>query len=252
MRKIAVINQKGGTGKTTTAVNLGAALSRQGREVLLVDLDPQCGLTESLGIPDGDLSVSELLAGKAEAGDVWCVAAEMKVVPSTPGLAETEKRLLRDRSKDYPLCLRDALRGVRGLDYVLIDCPPSLGALSLMGMVGAQSVLVPLQTQFMALNGLEKILGMMKTLRQTGFPLDLFGVLPCMYDVRTSLSRQVETHLRESLGEQGVQDRHPAERLARRGARPLHGHLLVPAGEPGRGRLRGAGRGGARAWLGRN
>lgn len=201
MRKIAVINQKGGTGKTTTTVNLGAALSGWGRKVLLVDLDPQCGLTESLGIPDGDLSVSELLTGKAEPKDVYCVAAGMTVVPSTPGLAETEKRLLRDRPKDYPLCLRDALRGVRGFDYVFIDCPPSLGALSLMGMVGAQSILVPLQTQFMALNGLEKILAMMKTLRRTGFPLELFGVLPCMYDVRTSLSRQVETHLRESLGD---------------------------------------------------
>jgi chromosome partitioning protein len=200
MRKITVINQKGGTGKTTTAVNLGAALSEMGREVLLVDLDPQAGLTESLGVEtSGRPTVAEVLTREVEPREAFHALHHFTVLPSSPVLAETEKRILRERPSDYPLALKDALAGMRGFDFVIVDCPPSLGALSLMGMVYSGSLLIPLQTQYMALNGLEKILGMMKTIREAGFPMEILGILPCMYDVRTSLSRQVEEHLRETL-----------------------------------------------------
>jgi len=200
MRKITVINQKGGTGKTTTAVNLGAALSEIGREVLLVDLDPQAGLTESLGVEtSGRPTVAEVLTREAEPREAFHAFPHLTVLPSSPVLAETEKRILRERPSDYPLALKDALAGMRGFDFVIVDCPPSLGALSLMGMVYSGSLLIPLQTQYMALNGLEKILGMVKTIREAGFPIEILGILPCMYDVRTSLSRQVEEHLRETL-----------------------------------------------------
>ena len=201
MRKITVINQKGGTGKTTTVVSLGAALAELGREVLLLDLDPQAGLTESLGVDAaGKPTVAELLTGKAEPREAFRNLGHMTVVPASPGLAETEKRILRERHSDYPLALKAALAGLRGFDFVIVDCPPSLGALSLMGMVYSGSLLIPLQTHYMALNGLEKILAMVKTVREAGFPMEILGILPCMYDGRTSLSRQVEEHLRETLG----------------------------------------------------
>jgi chromosome partitioning protein len=202
MRKITVINQKGGTGKTTTVVNLGAALAELGREVLLVDLDPQAGLTESLGVATaGKPTVAEVLAREAEPREAFHNLGHLAVLPASPPLAETEKRILRERPSDYPLALSDALSGLRGFDFILVDCPPSLGALSLMGMVYSGSLLIPLQTHYMALNGLEKILGMVRTIREAGFRMEILGILPCMYDVRTSLSRQVEEHLRETLRE---------------------------------------------------
>jgi chromosome partitioning protein len=201
MRKITVINQKGGTGKTTTVVSLGAALAELGREVLLVDLDPQAGLTESLGVDtSGKPTVAEVLTRRAEPREAFQNPGRLTVLPASPALAETEKRILRERQADYPLALKEALAGLRGVDFVIVDCPPSLGALSLMGMVYSGSLLIPLQTHYMALNGLEKILGMVKTIREAGFPMEILGILPCMYDVRTSLSRQVEEQLRNTLG----------------------------------------------------
>jgi len=200
LRKITVINQKGGTGKTTTVVNLGAALAELGREVLLLDLDPQAGLTESLGVKTaGNPTIAEVLTRDAEPREAFHDLGHLTVLPASPGLAETEKRILREKPSDYPLALREAMSGIRGFDFVLVDCPPSLGALSLMGMVYSGSLLIPLQTHYMALNGLEKILGMVKTIREAGFPMAILGILPCMYDVRTSLSRQVEEHLRNTL-----------------------------------------------------
>ena len=125
MRKITVINQKGGTGKTTTAVNLGAALAEIGREILLVDLDPQAGLTESLGVETaGRPTVAEVLTGEAEPREAFHALPHLTVLPSSPVLAETEKRILRERPSEYPLALKDALAGLRGFDFVIVDCPP--------------------------------------------------------------------------------------------------------------------------------
>ncbi|OGF97671.1 MAG: hypothetical protein A2Z06_01300 [Candidatus Glassbacteria bacterium RBG_16_58_8] len=202
MKKLAVLNHKGGSGKTTTAINLGAALALKGKKVLLIDLDPQGGLTEALMVDLGDHlpTVSEILTGEAEPKAAYRTVRGLTVIPAGPDLAETEKRLIQERPRDAVLALKEALSGVRGFDYVLVDCPPSLGTLALGGVVYAGAVIIPLQAQYMALAGLEKVLRMIAAIREAGIPLEIDGVLPCLYDVRTNLSRQVEEKVREAFG----------------------------------------------------
>ncbi|MBT0957691.1 ParA family protein [Alphaproteobacteria bacterium KMM 3653] len=207
-RIIAIANQKGGVGKTTTSINLAAALAESGKSVLLVDLDPQGNASTGLGIDvvDRKLTTYDLLLEEAEL-DAVVVPTQTKklwIAPSTTDLSSADVELVSNEKRSY--LLRDALRQPAidkfALDYILIDCPPSLNLLTVNAMVAADSVLVPLQSEFFALEGLSQLMMSVREVRQTANQdLRIEGVVLTMYDRRNNLSLQVEEDAREALGD---------------------------------------------------
>ncbi|SCY26091.1 ParA family protein [Paracoccus tibetensis] len=201
---IAIANQKGGVGKTTTTVNLGAALAEQGHAVTLIDLDPQGNASTGLGI-DQDRrgrTVYDLLAAEAAFDEVALATdiPNLRIVSSTPDLASADVELAgtADRTRRLARQLEAAPAG----SIVLIDCPPALGLLTLNAMVAAQGVLVPLQAEFYALEGLSQLLATVQQVRQSANPnLRINGILLTMSDYRNNLSQQVEADARATLGE---------------------------------------------------
>ena len=207
-RIIAVVNQKGGVGKTTTTINLGAALAEAGLNVLLVDLDPQGNASTGLGVAkdDGSLTTYDLLMSDAPLLDVVqeTPTEGLWIAPATTDLSSTDIELVSNEKRTF--LLRDALRqsdaGRMRLDYVLIDCPPSLSLLTVNAMVAADSVLVPLQSEFYALEGLSQLLLTVREIRAAANPdLRIEGVVLTMFDARNNLSRQVEQDARDNLGD---------------------------------------------------
>ena len=205
---IAVVNQKGGVGKTTTTINLGAALAEHGRKVLLVDLDPQGNASTGLGIdPEArEFTSYELLTAEVDLNQVILStsAANLSIVPATIDLSSAEIDLANAGRRSF--LLYDALRRSEmneyGFDFILVDCPPSLSLLTVNAMVAAHSVLVPLQSEFFALEGLSQLMLTVREVRQTANPdLRIEGVVLTMYDARNNLSQQVENDARENLGE---------------------------------------------------
>ncbi len=205
---IAIANQKGGVGKTTTAINLAAALVEQGRRVLLVDLDPQGNASTGLGVDpeQRDYTTYDLLLDEAPLAKVIrpSTLAGLWICPATTDLSSADMELVSKEKRSF--LLHDALRqpDIDGyaLDYVLIDCPPSLSLLTVNAMVAAHSVLVPLQAEFYALEGLSQLMLTIREVRQSGNPnLRIEGVVLTMYDVRNNLSQQVEADARGTLGE---------------------------------------------------
>ncbi len=197
MRTIAIINQKGGVGKTTTAVNLSAALAAAGQRVCLVDLDPQAHATLHFGLaPGGDTkSMYEVLTGDAALADTWqSVDANLCVVGSHIDLAAAEVELAGVVGRE--VILRDKLAELPDdtFDYVLIDCPPSLGVLTLNALSAVKEILLPLQPHFLALHGLSKLLQTIDLVaRRLNGQLRLTGIVYCMYESGTRLAAEV-TH----------------------------------------------------------
>lgn len=198
MTIFAVVNQKGGVGKTTTVVNLGAYLGAFGAQVLLVDCDPQANTTSSLGLRPTTGGLYDVLIGDAQPlrAILNTPSRGVDLLPSTEELAGAEMELL-DRD-DPERRLQTALEGMRSrYPYILLDCPPSLGLLTLNALVAADAVLVPVQCDYLALEGLARLMTTLEKVRARSNPrLRIFGLLLTMYDGRTTLSQQVAQEVR--------------------------------------------------------
>jgi chromosome partitioning protein len=211
MRRIAVINQKGGVGKTTTSLNLGAALARCGRRVVLVDMDAQANLSLSLNVeaPPGSPSTYTLLLGEStfEASIRATSSAGLRLLPANIDLSGAELELAAAMGREF--LMKEALveweRAARARDggrapaeYVIFDCPPSLGLLSINALAAAEEVLVTIQTEFLALQGMSKLLEILQLLKKRLNPrLEILGILPCLYDSRLKLAREVLAEIRK-------------------------------------------------------
>jgi len=195
----AVANQKGGVAKTTTVHGLGAALAERGQRVLLADLDPQACLTFSLGV-DPDRSIYEVLVNRVPAADVLVKAGDVHLLPASIDLAGAEVHLLTRAGREYKFS-RALQPLVAGYDVVLIDCPPSLGILTINGLTAADEVLVPLQCEVLGQRGVEQLLETIEDVRSYTNPkLRVRGVIPTMFDGRTRLGRQVLDEVRSRHG----------------------------------------------------
>lgn len=204
MRVLSITNQKGGVGKTTTAINLGAALAAGGNQVLIVDIDPQGNASTGLGIDAGarERTTYDLLIDGAALEDVAIPTkiANLAIAPATTDLSSTDVELGQRDNRVF--LLKDALNEANvSYDYVLIDCPPSLSLLTLNALVASDSILVPLQAEFFALEGLSQLMLTVREVRETANPsLRIEGVVLTMFDARNRLSRQVEDDARANLG----------------------------------------------------
>jgi chromosome partitioning protein len=206
-RVLAITNQKGGVGKTTTSVNLAAAFARAGKRVLLVDLDPQGNATMGSGVDkrNAERTVYHVLLGLVDvaAARTRSLSGGYDLLPANRELAGAEVELVELDNREGRL--RDALAGVAPeYDFILIDCPPSLSLLTINGLVAAQAVLIPMQCEYYALEGLSDLVGTIKRVRAHLNPaLDIAGLLRTMYDPRNTLSQQVsqqlESHFRDKV-----------------------------------------------------
>ncbi|MCW5712923.1 MAG: ParA family protein [Bauldia sp.] len=232
-RVIALANQKGGVGKTTTAINLGTALAAIGEEVLIVDLDPQGNASTGLGIDrkQRQRSTYDVMVGEARLHDVVVPTAvpRMSVAPSTLDLLGVELEIAADPNRAYHL--RNAVAGLdtirdRNFTYLLVDCPPSLNLLTINAMTAAHSVLVPLQCEFFALEGLSQLLKTVEQVRKSLNPdLSIHGIVLTMYDSRNNLSGQVAADVRAHMGDKVYETVIP--RNVRISEAPSHGKPVM-------------------------
>jgi chromosome partitioning protein len=203
-RIVSIANQKGGVGKTTTAVNMAAAIAEKGNKVLLIDLDPQGNASTGLGVtPEGrELTTYDVLVDGAEVRECTqkTQVRNLSILPANTDLSSADVELMSDKGR--LVRLRNALKNLTGFKYVFIDCPPSLNLLTLNAFAASDSVLVPLQSEFYALEGLSQLMLTVKEVRETlGSSLFIDGVVLTMFDRRNKLAQQVEMDVRGNLGE---------------------------------------------------
>jgi chromosome partitioning protein len=228
-RIVAVANQKGGVGKTTTAVNLAASVAANDHKVLLVDFDPQGNASSSVGYPNDrvELSVYDALVGEVGLQD--CIRpteiTTLFVVPATMDLVGAEIELIGSEARES--YLKKVLATVADdFDYIIIDCPPSLGMLTLNALVAADGVVVPMQAEYFALEGLGALISTIEKVRQAYNPdLDLEGILFCMYDPRTNLAGQVKGEVESHLPNKVYETQIP--RNIRLSESPSHGKPVL-------------------------
>ena len=202
-RIIAIANQKGGVGKTTTSINLSSCIAAKGKKVLVVDIDPQGNTTSGYGIEKNDLdnTIYELMLGDCSIEDciIKDVIENISILPSNVNLAAAEIELIGVDKKEY--ILKNEIDWVKDrYDYIIIDCPPSLSLLTVNAMTTADSVLVPIQCEYYALEGLSQLIHTVNLVKERLNPnLEMEGVVFTMYDVRTKLSNQVVENVKENL-----------------------------------------------------
>ena len=203
-RIIAIANQKGGVGKSTTAINLSAYLGVKGKRVLVIDADPQGNTTSGLGVDKSEIrnTIYEMILGNAETEEciVENVTENLSLIPSNENLAAAEIELIGIEKKDF--LLRDRIEEIRdNYDYIIIDCPPSLNVLTVNALTTADRVLVPIQCEYYALEGLSQFIKTVNLVRERLNPeISIEGIVFTMYDARTNLSAQVVENVRENLG----------------------------------------------------
>lgn len=197
---ISLLNHKGGVGKTTSTISIGAGLVKLGKRVLLLDLDPQANLTLSLGIPRQKITIYEALRGEGELVP-YSVKENLDVIPSTLDLSGAEMELINEAGREF--ILRELFEPLQmEYDYILIDCPPSLGLLTLNALTSSNHVIIPLQTEFLALQGLTKIKQVVDKVRfRLNKKLTIVGVIATMYDSRKVLNRDVVDTIRKYFGD---------------------------------------------------
>lgn len=204
-RTIVIANQKGGVGKTTTAINLSASLAELGQKVLIIDMDPQGNTTSGVGVDkdEKEYTVYELLLGECsiEESLTDSVCENLTVVPSNINLAAAEIELIGTDNKEF--ILRDAVSSIKdNYDFILIDCPPSLNVLTINAMCAADTILVPIQCEYYALEGLSQLMHTIELVRERLNPnLEIEGVVFTMYDARTNLSLEVVENVKNNLNQ---------------------------------------------------
>ena len=200
MKTIALINQKGGTGKTTTAINLGSALAAKGKKVLLIDFDPQANLTYSFGIQPEKGSITEFLQGKQTLQTLLTSKEGLDILPSSPNLADFEVSVVNKIGREN--ILKNRLKDVKGYDYVFVDCPPSLSILTVNALNATSEVLIPLQMEILSLQGLSQLLGTIHEVKQVlNKKLNIRGIVASMYDSRRKLSKEVMEKIEKNIKE---------------------------------------------------
>lgn len=204
MRKIAIVNQKGGSGKTTTAVNLAASLTEHGKKVLLIDLDPQGSASIWYGFKDKGKGLYDVLCDEKHLHEVVekTKLPALDIIPASPYLAGAEKALANEVGAEKVLKAKIEALTDKPWDYILMDCPPTLGILSLNALSSVDEVLVPVEAHVMALHGLVQLLKTINLVKERLNPhLKIAGILPCRVDYRTKHSKEVITQLRERFSE---------------------------------------------------
>jgi chromosome partitioning protein len=224
---IAVLNQKGGVGKTTTTINLGAYLAKSGKSVLIVDFDPQGNATSGLGINKNELqtTIYDALFKRVGADQVIkeTSVSNLYILPANPSLANAEVELVSELQREQ--MLKDVLAPL-SYDVILIDCPPSLGLLTVNALTAAQHLLIPVQAEYYALEGLSQLLSTVQRVRAgLNAQLDLLGVVVTMYDSRTSLSEEVYSELTKHFGDKVMKSIIP--RNVRLAEAPSHGKPIT-------------------------
>lgn len=228
-RILAIANRKGGVGKTTTAVNVATGMAAAGKKVLLIDLDPQGNASTSMGINKrGRMKSSyDVLIGEAKVTEavVWTDIPNFSIIPSSPDLAGAEIELVDVNRREY--ALKDALNtDAVNYDYILIDCPPSLSLITINALVAANAVIVPLQCEFLALEGITDLIRNINQIKKKFNPaLELQGVVLTMYDKRNNLSQLVEDDVRNFFGKKVYQTVIP--RNVRISEAPSHGKPVL-------------------------
>lgn len=202
-RIIAIANQKGGVGKTTTAINLSSCLAEKGKKVLAVDMDPQGNMTSGLGVDKNSIenTIYDLIIGESEIDQVLKkdVMENLDIIPANIDLSAAEIELIDVENKEY--IVRDIIQNIKdNYEYIIIDCPPSLSMLTINAMTTATSVLVPIQCEYYALEGLSQLIHTVELVKSRLNPkLEIEGVVFTMYDARTNLSLQVVENVKDNL-----------------------------------------------------